>query len=999
MTEDSHLEVDRVLAQKALARACADWIRSRVKIRTVKQKNFLHGKLYHVKNPDGAGSAALTGSSNFTRRGLGFGFTPNIELNLDVGDEKGQHALLAWFDNLWNDNNLITDAKAEVLAALERLYQPYAPEFVYYKTLFHIFAEQLADHSAGEELLGSSHLYDTEIWKALYKFQKDGAKSAINRLLQHNGCIIADSVGLGKTWTALAVIKFFELRNERVLVLSPNRLKKNWERYTSWAASRHNPLEKDRLGYTVLAHTDLSRDKGMAGSIDLEQFNWGAFDLVVIDESHNFRNDSGNRYKKLLDEVIRDGVRTKVLMLSATPVNTTLRDLRNQVYLIIEKQQDAFKESLGIGDIQSLFATAQREFLRWEQQRQDVGGTDKNALLEKLGAGFLKILDALTIARSRDHIRHYYPEIEEQIGGFPIRAAPINLAPPSDSAGELSYDDLHKRIGDFQLSLYQPSQYLKNQTVLDDEKKESRFDQRDRETFLMGMMRVNLLKRLESSVHSFALTVGRTRDKMEDINRHIEDWRVKQEDDTIDISPEEDEEDEEYTVGKRRPYKLSEIDVDHWQRDLLKDKEIFEELFKLAQGVTVKRDAKLAELMNVLMEKIKEPTVDKDGHLNCKALIFTTFSDTATYLYENVANWANKKFGVHVALITGSGDHKSTSKARGFEDILAGFAPHAQRIQYSDDERIDILIATDCLSEGQNLQDCDLVINYDIHWNPVRLMQRFGRIDRLGSRNKQVSMTNFWPTEKLNDYLDLQNRVAARMMLADATATGRDDPLGTEAKDSTEAELRFRDKQLLRLRSETLDIEEAEGGVSMSDLTLDDFIADLLRYIEQHRAELEAAPCGIYAIADSNRAQSVKRDAIRPGVIFCLEQTTPFGKQIPNRLGMNFLVHVRDDGIVRYTFHQARQSLILFRELAAGNTQAARELEDAFDQQTASGQNMEKYEKLLHVALKSIAKTINDMQLSALTNDRGALLTTPAEQPNSTEDFRLVTWLVIVEGI
>ena len=535
LTADGAIELKSVLKQKPLARACEAWIRDKVAVRTVEKSNFLHGKLYHLTRSDGQ-SAVVLGSSNFTRGGLGLGANPNIELNLEVRREADQEPLLHWFDALWNNRDLTRDAKREVLTALARLGKDYAPEFVYYKTLFHVLEGRLATHDEREGLIQNVHLYDTKVWKTLFSFQRDGAVSAINRLLTHNGCIIADSVGLGKTLTALAVIKFFENRNERVLVLCPKKLEQNWVRYTSWAGQANNPLTDDRLGYTVLAHTDLSRTRGRSGNIDLANFNWGAFDLIVIDESHNFRNegrdkkdDNGNlirrsRYNRLLEEVLREGTRTKVLMLSATPVNTSLHDLRNQIYLMTEKQHDTFRESIGVDDIRNVFTQAQREFQKWEKECAGDGTRDKAALLEQLGADFLAILDAVSIARSRQHIRRVYPEVERRIGGFPEREAPQNLHPPTDIEGRLSYDDLHERISRFRLAVYMPSQYLKDKSELEAEKAKLNFNQEDREHWLVSMMRVNLLKRLESSVHSFSLTMRRILEKMNVLDQRIESW-------------------------------------------------------------------------------------------------------------------------------------------------------------------------------------------------------------------------------------------------------------------------------------------------------------------------------------------------------------------------------------------------------------------------------------------------------------------------------------------
>ncbi len=1015
LNEDGGMLLKQVLAQKPLARACASWIERQVEIRTINRTNFLHGKLYHVAQANK--TAALVGSSNFTLNGLGLGSAPNVELNLDVHREADRAALLTWFNDLWCDRDLTRDAKADVLAALNRLGQTFSPKFVYYKTLFHIFESWLERHGAGDDLLLDIHLHDTEIWKSLYSFQKDGATSAINRLLRYNGCIIADSVGLGKTWTALAVIKFFEMRNERVLVLCPKRLEDNWVRYTGWAASRNNPFKNDRLNYAVRAHTDLSRYEGRSGTVDLAQFNWGSFDLIVIDESHNFRNegrdrrdDTGNlirrsRYNRLLEEAVKDGVQTKLLMLSATPVNTSLRDLRNQIYLMTEKRQDAFREALGIGNIQSLFGVAQREFQQWEATRHDTGQPpEKTALLERLGADFLSLLDTVSIARSRDHIRRYYPDVTKAIGGFPERTQPLNLHPATDTEGMLSYDDLHHRIGEFQLAVYMPSQYLKDKSGLVKEKADLPFDQRDRERWLIGMMRVNLLKRLESSVHSFSLTMQRILEKMDTLDGQIEMSRKRGLIEDLNALPDDDEEDEEFEVCRRRRYQLDELDIDLWQEDLRKDRRIFQELYERARRVTVERDNKLAALKRVLREKVEAAPKDKDGRPNQKVLIFTTFADTAHYLYNHLEEWAHGELGVHIALVTGGDNNRSTSGETGFIEILSRFAPRAQQADL-DGHEIDIVVATDCLSEGQNLQDCDLVVNYDIHWNPVRLMQRFGRIDRLGSRNERVSMTNFWPTADLDCYLDLKNRVEARMALADATATGLDDPLNRNTrtvdgqKETIQLELAFRDQQLTRMRDEILDIEDADHGINLNDLTLDDFIADLLHFIQQNRTALEAAPLGIYAIVDNvvpDKDQS-ETHQLQPGAIFCLRRNWDLAARTPNRLWPYFLVYVREDGSVRYTFRQAHLCLALFRTLATDRSNASTELENAFDQETQQGRHMNKYDALLNAALSSIASSFRDAELAGLGRNRDAVLTKKPHTPDPARDFTMVTWIVIAK--
>ena len=1033
LTDEGGLELTQALRQKPLARACAKWIDRKADIRTVRQSNFLHGKMYHITRPAAASAVpdetvALVGSSNFTRRGLGFGQNPNLELNLEVRNAVDREPLLDWFDELWRDKESTRDAKQDVLDALERLGKDYAPEFVYYKTLYHVLGRRLAQEKASEQLADGVHLFDSRIWNQLYDFQRHGVISAINRLLLHNGCIVADSVGLGKTFTALGVIKYFESRNKDVLVLCPSRLKQNWLKYSVHARRRTNPFIADRFGYTVLAHTDLSRTKGMVGDHDLADFTWSAFDLIVIDESHNFRNegrekrdDEGNlisrsRYRRLLEEVLKEGAKTKVLMLSATPVNTSLRDLRNQIYLMTEKQEDAFQE-LGVGSIQSLFARAQKEFQKWEKRFSDGGTRDKAVLLERLGADFLAVLDAVTIARSRHHIRTYYPDFEKKHGAFPERAKPKNLHPPTDTRGRLSYDQLHEVIGNFQMAVYMPSQYVTDPTDLDEERKKLNFDQRDREKWLIGMIRVNLLKRLESSVDSFALTMERIIAKMDDLDTLIERWEATGEGRHQFGIGFNDDEDEEFTLGQgSASYGLDRLDVPRLQRDLSKDRDNFRAILEQARTVTPERDAKLKELRRVLAEKVREAPKDKEGRPNRKALVFTTYSDTAKYLYENLEEQA-REAGVNMALVAGSAGNRAMVGSTRFEDILARFSPRSQLSSDSGptdrqpaeiEDEIDIVIATDCLSEGQNLQDCDLVVNYDIHWNPVRLMQRLGRIDRIGSTNHQVRMVNFWPTKDLDRYLDLKNRVEARMMLADVAGTGADDPLALEededgvdkARKSAAEELKFRDRQLKRLREETLDIEDVDDGVSLSDFTLDDFLADLANYLQRHKMALEEAPFGIFSVAPPWAEKDGVRERpkeLQPGVVFCLKQIRSPKERTPNRLQPYFLVYVRDDGTVRYSFQNAKEILALFGAVARGRDRELRDLADAFESETDHGQEMAKYDRMVKAALSSIVRPFRKKMLTGLTRSRGAKISKRSEQPKSGEDFELVTWLVIRE--
>ena len=869
----------------------------KVQVKSIARSNFLHGKMYLPET--GEAGAAVVGSSNFTKGGLGGGSSPNLEINIAITDPLVRSELREWFDELWEDKRLTSDVKQDVLNTLGRIGREHTPEFIYFKTLFELFREEIDARLEGDAQLEDTHLYDTEIWKTLFEFQKDGAKSIISRLRRHNGCILADSVGLGKTYTALAVIKYFELRNDRVLVLCPRKLRENWALYPAYLAHRDNPFIDDRFGYTLLSHTDLSRDSGMVGITDLSKFNWGSFELVVIDESHNFRNHGGQRYERLTEEIIKQGANTKVLMLSATPVNTSLTDLRNQIYLMTAGRDDAFRKGLGIRSIGNVVSVAQKEFKGWESAKNGTSKRGKADLLQKLGAEFFRLLDAVSISRSRRQIERFYAHEMENIGHFPEHSNPCNHYPPTDLRGQLSYDGLAKQIGKFELSIYRPTKYLteeaRKQRLLE-EQPVLNFTQEDREHYLIGMMRTNFLKRLESSPHSLTLTLERTVGKIDELLERIDCYQNRPAagtGDQVEVLPDEDEDDEDFYINRARdPYHLREFDLNEWQSDLRGDRGVLDEARKRVAAVTPERDGKLREIERAIRDKVGEPTVDRDGTTNRKLLVFTTFKDTAEYLYQHLGDLA-RDLGIELAMVAGDATH-TTFGENNFNAVLTNFAPRARnRKDHVATKEIDLLIATDCISEGQNLQDCDTVVNYDIHWNPVRLIQRFGRIDRIGSRNRSVRMVNFWPTDDMNVYLDLENRVLARMALADMAATGQDDLLNPdEINDSASQELSFRDQQLLRLLDEVPDLDELDDSPAMGDFTLDYFFAQLLRYLEQNRDELEELPYGAYAVA--NTANST-----RSGVIFFLRQRNASYDSlegVSSPIHPFYLVFVRDDG-------------------------------------------------------------------------------------------------------
>ena len=1010
---DTGLELHKQLQQKPIAKACAEWIKEKVEIRSTRESNLLHGKMYHIAN-NGV-ERAIMGSSNFTMSGLGLiQGSSNIELNLEVDSDRDRRDLKAWFDEVWDDDKLVEDVKEQVLAKLGQIGKDHAPELIYYKTLYELFRDEIETRKTNEQSLEDTHLYDMEIWRTLYEFQKEGVKSVIARLLRHNGCILADSVGLGKTYTALAVIKFFELRNERVLVLCPKKLHDNWALYPAYNSQDTNPFLDDKFGYTLLSHTDLSRYSGDASGVNLENFNWRNFDMIVIDESHNFRNDTkptrdkdGNfirhsRYTRLLEEVIKEGTKTKVLMLSATPVNTSLIDLRNQIYLMTEKREDVFRESLGISNIGSLLRQAQKEFKKWEEANSENGKRDKTKLLEALGADFFQLLGGVSIARSRRHIKTFYAEELTRIGEFPTPQKPENCHPLTDLTGELSYKALADQIGEFELSIYRPSSYVISETArqrLADEKQKFRFNQADRERFLIGMMQTNFLKRLESSAHSLSetleRTVGKIDDMLEKINRYEQNPRIQ--DAQVDILPDEDEDDEEFLINRaRNPYHLRELDCTDWKKDLIKDKQTLTAAWDRVKAITPERDGKLKTIKAHIRNKVQNPTTNKDGKINRKLLIFTTFKDTAVYLYKELSDLA-AALHLNMAMVSGSST-QTTSGQNNFNIILNNFAPKARTKKDSIVDEIDLLIATDCISEGQNLQDCDTVLNYDIHWNPVRIIQRFGRIDRIGSRNTTVKMINYWPTEDMEVYLRLQSRVESRMALADASASGDDDPLNEFTYEEAQMELNFRDKQLKQLRENVPDLDDFSDGVVMSDFTLDYFFAQLLKYLERKRDELEAMPKGAYAVTDN------RENRTETGVIFFLRQlntTTDKEKKTPSPVYPYYTVYIRKNGDIRYGCANTKQVLDLFEVSAVGKDDALQELCLQFDQETQQGKNMGDYNKLLNAVIAHITRSHQKTQSKGIGRGgtRGFKLPIASEAPRDSSDFELVTWLIITSPL
>jgi SNF2 family DNA or RNA helicase len=1016
------------LSQKSVAAECAEWLKNKAEIRSMVKPNFLHGKLYLVENANGV-KEGIAGSSNFTVNGLGLGNSPNMELNLIVNDRRDLNDLENWFDEIWNDKTgLVEDVKAKVLEYLSVLSAENQPQFIYYKTLFHIFGDYLREQAENRLLDLRGDFFESEIWNMLYDFQKDGVKGAINRLNKHNGCIIADSVGLGKTFEALAVIQYFERLNNRVLVLCPKNLSANWTIYQTAKNSELNPFEKDSFKYNVLYHTDLGRTEGKsnADGLDLANFKWSNYDLVVIDESHNFRGnpisklrDDGteklNRAKWLMEKIIKEGVKTKVLLLSATPVNNDLRDLRNQILLITEGKNDALFEKTNIRNISSTLEIAQKHFSTWADKKKNPNRTVKQ-LLEVLDSSFFKLLDELTIARSRQHIKSFYDL--DAIGGFSERLKPLSVYAEVDLLNRFeTFDSINQKISQYKLSIFNPSAYIKDEKRAEYENrganKEFGFKQSTREHYLIGMMKVNFLKRLESSIESFEISLDRTIGKIDKLIAKIKGFRANEKNNgdlsLFDFEPEADElgeaneEIEQWQVGRKLKYDLADLQLNEWLKDLENDRSALITLFNFAHAITPDRDAKLKQLKELIENKVKNPINDD----NKKVLVFTAFADTAEYLFENLQDWAKNELGLNIALISGT-NTKTTFGKNDFANILKNFSPVSKNRKSQETIEIDILIATDAISEGQNLQDCDYLVNYDIHWNPVRIIQRFGRIDRIGSKNQKIQLVNFWATKDLDNYINLKNRVEARMALVDVTATGEENILNSkQLEDIIEEDLKYRNQQLKRLKEEVLDLEEMSESVSLTDFTLDDFRQDLSNFLNINRDLLESAPLGLYAIVPapvgdfsnlhkSEKFTEIEKEIIKPGVVFCLRQTVEaVENEAVNPLQPFFLVYLRDDGTVRFNFTNSKQVLEIFRRMCEGKTQPFEELCTIFNRETDNGKEMTKYSGLLKKAVSEIANKFKERSIGKLTLDRSAVIAPKEKQIEKLSDFELITWLII----
>ena len=976
------------MTQKAIAKECAEWI---------KRKGVFKSNVTQENMP---GFIHTSGKS----------YAPIMEFStVDLGCERGNNAYsmiqkmdapfsqeyLKVFEELWNDNKKLQDVTDVVLENITTAYNENSPEFIYFMTLYHVFSEFLEDISEDVLPNEATGFKQSKIWNLLYDFQKDAVLAIINKLEKYNGCILADSVGLGKTFTALAVVKYYENRNKTVLVLCPKKLAENWNTYKDNYVN--NPIAADRLNYDVLFHTDLSRNGGFSNGLDLDRLNWGNYDLVVIDESHNFRNGSGthsnqveNRYNRLMDRIIRAGVKTKVLMLSATPVNNRFNDLKNQLALAYEGDSDTLNEALDTKKpLEEIFRQAQRAFNEWSKLDAEERTTD--ALLRNLDFDFFEVLDSVTIARSRKHIEKYYNTAE--IGKFPERLKPISKSPQlTDLSNAINYNEIFEQLTMLSLCIYTPSNYIfpsKMQKYIDlTHNKGQSLTQKGREEGIRKLMSINMLKRLESSVYSFQLTLTRIKDLITgtiDAINHYEQYGTanldmyEMDEDEFDI----EDENTDFQVGKKVKIDLGDMDYKSWRDELQADADVLELLTTMVSDITPEHDSKLQELLKLISDKIENPI--NEG--NKKLIVFSAFSDTAEYLYDNVSEFVKKKYGLDTAVITGAIEGKTTVKGikPTLNNVLTCFSPISKNkdvLMPNNPAKIDVLIATDCISEGQNLQDCDYLINYDIHWNPVRIIQRFGRVDRIGSRNQYIQLVNFWPDMDLDEYINLKSRVETRMKISIMTSTGDDNLISPEEK----GDLEYRRAQLKRLQEEVVDIEDMSTGISIMDLGLNEFRLDLLEYVKTHQ-DLEKKPKGLHAVVRASEENP-------EGIIFVLRNVNnSVNIDNQNRIHPFYMVYISSDGEVVCDYLNPKHLLDTMRLLCRGESEPIKELCVKFNEETNDGKDMAEISELLSDAITSIIDVKEESDIDSLFKKGGtsALMS----EVSGLEDFELICFMAV----
>lgn len=988
---------------KSIAKECATWIKRKAAFKSNMNDQAIQ-KFMTIENQDNC--ISYTNMEEFSTVGFGYEKDDSIFMPITKIDDNYNITknYIDTFEQIWNDEKQLKEVTNDVIDFMSDLYKENSPEFIYYVTLYNIFTEFLEDISEDELANEKTGFKESRIWNSLYNFQKDAVLGIINKLERYNGCILADSVGLGKTYTALAVIKYYQERNKSILVLCPKKLSENWNTYIK--NYKDNPLQEDRFNYDVLFHTDLSRTHGESNGMDLSRVNWGNYDLVVIDESHNFRNNSARndretRYDKLMNEVMKAGVKTRVLMLSATPVNNKFNDLKNQLALAYEGNTDKIDEKISnTKSIDTILKNAQTAFNEWS--KLDPEERTSQELLDRLNNNFdfFKLLDSVTIARSRKHIEKYYDM--NHIGKFPTRLKPISKSCElTDIDGFMSIKDIAEELNKLSMCVYAPFDYILAdkleyyEELYDNKVKDgqSRFRQADREKSLQILMRINFLKRLESSVESFRLTLTKVLNQIEETLKAIEDFEkrgIKKSFEDLEVTnynPDEDVEDlinDNFNIGKKVKINLEDMNTIGWREDLLVDYKILKVLLFEMDKVTPEHDNKLNELVNLIINKINNPI--NEG--NKKVIIFSAFADTADYIYKNISGNLKNHYNLETCKITGSGTNECTiNMNKEFNNLLLNFSPKSKRRDVLDpnsNDDIDILIATDCISEGQNLQDCDYLINYDIHWNPVRIIQRFGRVDRIGSSNEVIQLVNFWPNISLDDYINLKNRVENRMLMLDISGTGEDNVLTNKSSD-----MEYRKAQLQKLKEEVVDLEEMNTGISITDLGLNDFRMDLVEYVKQN-GDLEGIPFGLHSVVHENKSLGVEK-----GVIYVLKNiNNEVNIDSMNQLHPFYLVYIKEEGEILSNHLNVKNTLDLLRIISKGKTEAIRSAYNIFNEFTNDGKNMKVYSELLSQSIDSIINIKEENDIESLFRTGGTTML--KNDIKGLEDFELITFMVVI---
>ncbi|QWF72100.1 DEAD/DEAH box helicase family protein [Methylomonas paludis] len=994
------IQLKNQLSQRAIAKECADWIRRKATFRSNNSKAPMQ-QFACVANKDTA--AVYTALHGFTAVDLGYQQGNAVSNFVTKIDEPTHTTMyLNLFEQIWNDKEKLDDVTARLSEHITAVYQENSPERIYFLMLYNIFNEFLED--LNEDVLPNDRTgyLDSLIWKKLFNFQRDAATGIINKLETYNGCILADSVGLGKTFTALAVIKYYELRNRSVLVLCPKKLADNWLTYNRNLVT--NIFGKDRFNYDVLCHTDLQRTSGESFGTPLNRINWGNYDLVVIDESHNFRNndaykDKETRYQKLMNAVIKQGVKTKVLMLSATPVNNRFSDLRNQLALAYEGDSENLSHNLRTEkDIETIFSRAQAAFNTWSNLPPEQ--RTASAILSALDFDFFELLDSVTIARSRKHIETFYDTAD--IGKFPQRLKPLSFHCKLTSRYDvIGFNQIFNQLSLLKLAVYAPVSYILPSRVSKYEdlydtlvgSGKTKFKQADREKSLQALMTTNLLKRLESSVEAFRLTLQSLKENhqntLDKISHFQKTGLADAFADTSAAFADTNEDDENFpapddnSIGKKVQISLADMDLPSWRQDLQADLWVIAGLLTEMQKVQPQEDFKLQHLKTHIHTKLAHPI--NPG--NKKILIFTAFADTANYLYTHLADNLLLSHHLHTGKITGSDSPKSTLKKNyDYQSLLTLFSPRSKDktgILPGEPAEIDILIGTDCISEGQNLQDCDYLINYDIHWNPIRIIQRFGRVDRIGSQNNCIQLVNYWPDISLDEYINLKERVENRMMIADVTATGDDNVLSSQSHD-----VAYRKEQLRRLQEEVIEMEDLKTGISITDLGLNDFRMDLLNYVKTN-GNLANIPSGMHAVVPANPAQG-----LAPGLIFTLRnRNQSININQHNRLHPFYLVYIGQNGEIITNHTEVKRLLDLVRAACKGQSQAISSACRLFNQATDDGRNMQVYSNLLDQAIRSMVDIKEEKDLDSLFS--GGKTTALVNTIAGLDDFELITFLII----